>query len=389
VEAKKEIKPKEKGNLLYTYISEWRGDRGILKKSILMLHGFLRSSYEMAPTKKEEAETRASMKSRTGLERLEGEEALPEDIRRFLPILRRHLVEKQKEFGLKENTSSDQVYRYVKEYIAKEIDLDRVHFLSEDAYLNDVSDMETGGLSNGNYVMTAKAVFLRNKESGGGKVYRNDFERRLDILKLFQHEALHMTSYEADYALEGKKVDLYRQGYMVFNPKYGFERFRGLNEAVVETENIALFAEEIPELREEFGGEEKEREWHKGRKIYERYRMVLENIMEAVSRYRGVDGAEVWKEYEEGLFTGKLGHLKVIDKIYGPGSVRLLASMGTYSGETVRTMPDGKDKGDWMVEQQDSYVWYFSDVRSDEERKEIAYELLSKKEYERFLRKNT
>lgn len=352
-----------------------------------MIHGFLESNIPMNTSDQENAHRKVAVRSLTGLEEFEGEEQIPQDIKRALPIIQKHITAKQEEFGLKRCSFSEPLFRYVKEALTKGVSLDRVHFLSEEAYLKDIADMDTGVLSYGNYDMKAKAIILRNRENSEKNLYRNDFEKRLDLLKMFQHEALHMVSYESDYALGGKEVDIYRQGYMVFNPKHKFERFRGLNEAVVETMNVTLFAQEISDFREEFGDEESEREWHRGRKIYERYRMVLESIIENIAEHKEQEPREIWRNFEKGLFTGKMGHLKAVDEVYGLGSLRILASMGSYDGETTREKPDTRDLSDWIIEQQDSYVYYFSKPREAGEKNEIARELLSDKEYERFLKK--
>ena len=340
----------------------------------------------------DQEKTNEQIASFFGSEFFNGERELPKEAKKFLPIMRTHMTRKQEGYGLKQNEKRDSFggLQYVQEYIAKEVDLDRIHYISPDAYDRSVAGEEISGPSYGLYDASSQAIFLREKETLASDDLETKASPITELSKFFrmiQHESLHLVSYEADYLGTSGRIKLYRQGYMVFNPKYNWERFRGLNEAVIETANVGLFYDEISDLMKTFPDSKKE-DWMRGRASYQEYRTVLSDIIQNIAKADDRDSLDVWKDFEKGLFTGRMKHLSNIDRIYGSGSLRLLASMGSYQGDTVKEKPENISQKDWIISRQDIYMRYFQEPLPKEERIALAQEVLSDREYGRFLAMN-
>jgi hypothetical protein len=353
---------------------------------------FLFTHRESNPEEVGEKITNKEVAAFLGSEFFDGEKELPKEAKKYLPIMRFHIIRKQGEYGLKQNENKDSfgALQYVQEYVAKEVDLDRIHYMSPDAYRRSIPGETIPGSSYGFYESSSQAIFLREREalaSDETETKKSSIVEYTKFFRMIQHESLHMVSYEVDYLGKSGKIKLYRQGYMVFNPKHNWERFRGLNEAVIETANTGLFYDEIPDLMEAFPNSKRE-DWMRGRASYQEYRTVLSDIIQNIAEADDRDPSDVWKDFEKGLFTGRMKHLSNIDRVYGSGSLRLLASMGSYEGDTVKGKPEDIPQKDWVISRQDIYMRYFQEPLPKEERITLAQEVLSDREYRRFLTMN-
>lgn len=142
------------------------------------------------------------------------------------------------------------------------------------------------------------------------------------------HESIHHASYNKHLIKETPEtifVDPYRLGYD-FGANDELNYFRGLNEAVVQktTQDIIFKMSKSNGIQ---------RNVHKTlfslNHSYASEIAILEKIMSKISKSKNEDQKEVWKRFKKGQFTGEMMHLRDVEKVYGPGSLRILASMNT------------------------------------------------------------
>lgn len=349
-----------------------------------MPESILLSDPRVEPKRKKSGEAGRRLESYSGTERLEGEVLPPDEFYTFFPVMEEMLIAEQERFGLTRRSSEKAEFSgrsYIDGPCVKTIDPDRIHYLPSEVYS---AQGNSHGESFGVYLIGEQSIHIAEYRAGLEHTNLSPERKQSVRLRSLQHEAVHMVSYEADYL--GKKGDarLYRQGYMVFNQKYGFERFRGLNEAVVERINMIVFNSAIPKLMERFP-DTKEKDWRFGQPIYEEYRTVLGDIIENIAECMHRDALDVWYDFEKGMFTGDMMHLKNVDRVYGPGSLRLLSAMGTYEGDTVAKKHPKTETRDWRDMLDEQFLNYFERYgQTWEKRKRIAKEVLSEKEFQRF-----
>lgn len=312
----------------------------------------------------------------------------PEEFSEFMPIIQSALAEKQEELGLhplnsEEKRRASAGRMYTDSPVIKNISLDRIHFLPRGVYDDYWGEKDE---SLGCYSANEQSVHVVDSR----KKKRRDYATEMvNLFHVMQHEAIHASSYEADYLGKSGEPALYRQGYVVFNQKHDMERFRGLNEAVVEQMNTAVLRSLIPDLVQTFP-KISEKEWKNAPSVYyEVFRSVLESIISNTVYRMGSDPATVLKQYEAGLFTGKMMHLADVDRVYGKGSLRFLSTMGTYKGNGVQRCPEGISKKEWESHLDGYFIQYFwGSGQTWAFRKNLAREVLSQREFYRFCKAN-
>lgn len=118
--------------------------------------------------------------------------------------------------------------------------------------------------------------------------------------------------------------------------------FEGLDEAVVEKVSLSVITELFHRQEELFGEERYDvsdftrfmGNFHRI-SAYADAIQIIESIVRRVARESERDEGEVWDDLKRGTFTGSVMHLRQIEKVYGPGSLRYLAEMplGAYEYE--------------------------------------------------------
>ncbi len=142
----------------------------------------------------------------------------------------------------------------------------------------------------------------------------------LDLKHILIHESTHKTSHHkyALYREELNKTHLveYRVGYEINSPKGDF--MGGFNEAVVEATTLDIVnRENLSQGKKQI-------------KSPTDYRVdveIVDKIAEKIALLKKEKKEDVWKRFKTGQFTGNMMHLRDIEKAFGPGSLRILASM--------------------------------------------------------------
>lgn len=155
------------------------------------------------------------------------------------------------------------------------------------------------------------------------------------------------------YALSRvEKLTQSRNGYGIVTQHRNLNRkkfilFNGLNEAVTEQMTIDTFKKNRDKIIQEFYGEDSagyERdvatiEGEHG--MYAPQRKVLNLIVDGVSEHYQEERERTWNRIKEGYYTGNLMHLRKIEKVFGKGTLRLLALMEDVEyPETIKLITD-------------------------------------------------
>lgn len=195
-------------------------------------------------------------------------------------------------------------------------------------------------------------------------------------LCVLQHEMIHAYSYQ-DYVVNrnvGGKVILLssrKSGYRVNGDRKKTDRFRGLNEMVVERLNREIMGYILSddsidglEQGDVVGG-------------YEFHISLLEIIIKRIAEQIKLDFDDVWNMFKKGLFDGSVAHLRLVDKVFGPGSLRVLSSLDSCLNNNIKTKED-------LISAYGDILKFFSDKLSFEERDKLAGNILSDADYYKF-----
>lgn len=152
-------------------------------------------------------------------------------------------------------------------------------------------------------------------------------EKKTKELAALVHESIHAASHHKfELDIENKKLDTYRAGYRLSGDEKDY--FRGFNEAVVEQTTKDILAR-MYKLKD--GSFEKEF----GKKLYNLSTgylpemVTVNSIVDKIAKMKGEEKEKIWERFKKGQFTGEMMHLRDVESVYGPGSLRILASMNT------------------------------------------------------------
>ncbi|NCU41927.1 MAG: hypothetical protein EOM19_04375 [Candidatus Moranbacteria bacterium] len=261
--------------------------------------------------------------------------------------------------------------------------LERIHFLQKKKY------EKIFGESWGVYAKERDAIFMPEKFTYRGNL-SPERERALRLRTLL-HENIHSLSYEEDMVSKHTgKLYARRSGYLFSSLDGKITKFRGLNEAINEKICFELFKDNQEELCKLFSDSEK-KDWIFHSYSYPFEGSVLEYILFEVAKKTKKSQEETWDELRKGLFTGEMRHLKKIDRVFGPGSLRFLSVMGSIEEDGVNANFFGKAGDDdfWKMRNNQCFRSYFSNSgKTFEQRFSLVKDILSDKEKERFKREN-
>lgn len=198
-------------------------------------------------------------------------------------------------------------------------------------------------------------------------------KRRIGMYKAILHETLHYYSFDSVIAV-GPQTDInpHRSGYRVKNLESGntsHQHLHGFNEAVVEKMTQEILRENEEYLRKEFNPSEGELKKEHRYGAFDDEIEILDLVISKMALSLKEEPKEIWQKFKKGLFSGEMMHLRDIEKIFGPGSLRVLSAMSS-KGST-KDMPEGK-----MFDTLEK----FFNSEDQKERNTLAKQILSERE---------
>lgn len=246
---------------------------------------------------------------------------------------------------------------------------DRVHFVNQKI----ADDLEIK--ATGRYTLDAHRIIINKDKTNN---------RYLRILKTLLHEALHYYSIHLLLGTVENGSDVIKERRCGYHLKKSPDQngyhnhFRGLNEAITEKLTGYILKKNRYFLTKEFKLEEtkfgKEGIYRYG---YPKEIEILDFIIKKISEFYKKDPEEIWTQFKKGLFTGEMMHLREIEKVFGPGSLRILAIM-TSAGFTEN----------FNEEEAFDKIKKFFEEENEEKRNEIAKEILPNREYLQYEKRN-
>lgn len=216
-------------------------------------------------------------------------------------------------------------------------------------FIQKVSEDKFIVLSDGDFNKIGADLFNDDWSQGYGKMIPGVdiiFVRKLSETEKFKkilallHELIHFNSkYKLRVGGQIKDSVDYpggsRSGYSIKSIKEeggefkSYRYFDGFNEAIVQTMALDMLRRHAKELEAEFGiNEEDQKKFLDG---YAGYEYVFMVMLKKLSGELGISPKDYWQKIKTGLFTGNLMFLRDIERVFGKGSLRVLAFMGSSS----------------------------------------------------------
>jgi len=204
----------------------------------------------------------------------------------------------------------------------------KIHFLSNEEFIKAVpaaKDIKIGA----------------NAYPDGSYIIRRDaFSSPLQFYKANLHELIHSASFKR-FSLnpENAQLGLEKLGYKT-------DKFSGFNEAMTDLITMEFLKKNKEDLRHLINFSDDEFEALE-KSLYPYY-SIVEKIVESVADNNQEEKNNTWERFKKGMFTGEMMHLRDIEKKYGDGALRKLASLG-YKKEIDKEVFDyfsvDEDKG--------------------------------------------
>jgi hypothetical protein len=164
---------------------------------------------------------------------------------------------------------------------------------------------------------------------------------KLLLFLMVLHEAVHSEQYHKFFAFKeencGKNrltFEAHRLGYFNQNIEENdfnsHEHFRGFNEAITQRTVLKIIKKHSAELVGFFKIRDKEKLkecLEEDAAEYSDEIAVVDKIAETLARKNKETKKAVWQRFAKGSFTGRIMHLREIEKTFGAGSLRVLAAM--------------------------------------------------------------
>lgn len=224
--------------------------------------------------------------------------------------------------------------------------LGKVHFLSGNIF-NETFDRHKDKSAVANCIVGEIFINL--------DMYFNKSELYNTIL----HECLHIVSAEK-YIFDDREFWQKRTGYWESRDTKGHDHFQWFNEMIITKVSNDIFKKHKKEITE------------KKEPIYGYILTVLNLVIDKVAKYNQETPEDTWKRLKKGLFTGEMMHLRDVDRTFGKGSLRLIASL--YSGT--------KESIDKQIAY--SKILKYLSTKDEEKKEKIAQEILIDREWEAY-----
>jgi hypothetical protein len=258
------------------------------------------------------------------------------------------------------------------------------------------AEMERLGVDTFTFSTTMRNVhFVEEKQSEGcclglykpvtGDVLVYDVEDETRKSRIAQyitilHEILHSAScqkYELyEYDTDGKTkigIQTYRSGYSVrSSEKEGEFKLEAFDEGLTERMTWRILGQyllDYPDIRKDLDVDMSEKELREyivenGLKIYWQPQMLVNMLAEGLAKE--TKGKYSFETFARGYFTGEMMHLRVIERVFGRGSLEMIDAM--IAGP----------KSESEYEKNNKILRYFETETSPEERKQLLEEVLGR-----------
>ncbi len=254
------------------------------------------------------------------------------------------------------------------------MDPSRIHLLNNEAS----ERLGLVGSIQAHYYPTVDSIFVN----------RDKFQNsKLKLYLTILHEAIHHYSYTDimydNLVGENSKITASRSGYDIYN-KFNSpnnKHFVGFNEALIQRIASRLFEQNVERFIKEWQITENEiDDLDEFGDSYNVEDIIIQTIIDKIAKLSQQDSDTISKDWENGVFTGKMYHLRDIEKYFGPGALRVIASLSSEGSMSELS------KKDYFFKIQKFFL-----TDSLEERNIIATEILSErerlkyKEHQRFM----
>ena len=254
---------------------------------------------DLTPEKKEEATYYLEGRKKGAAEAIEGEyKKTPEDLM-FIKMAKDYFKEQLLEIGVKNELKlSDH----------------QIHFLPKDIFNSFLSVKSPD--RNGMFIPINQGIYINKDRLSGDK---------LGTYKTLFHEITHMASYSKfEVAQNTSRPVPAKSGYSFSRINQEKRYMDNLNELMVEQFVSEFFYKNQEELVEKFKFDlDEDGQLNPGYYPTE----ILHAIINKIAIETGEEKYTVWKRLEKGLFTGNMMHLRDIERIFGPKSLRALSEL--------------------------------------------------------------
>lgn len=209
-------------------------------------------------------------------------------------------------------------------------------------------------------------------------INKGDYQNPADFYRTLLHEALHCKSHQKYYFYLGRnesEIRDYRSGFALRHPQEDSHyHFRLLSEAINYKLVKEIMQKHEQELIKEFNifpedFQQSVQECSKQKSV-----KLLNLLIRELAASKQAETSEVWGKLRKGLFTGEMMVLGDIEKIFGPGSLRLIAALGS----------EGATKEKLSEREAVQKIWRYCKTKDEKEKNKIAAEVLSERERIRY-----
>ena len=237
-----------------------------------------------------------------------------------------------------------------------EIVPEQIHLLPEDVYRKKFPDIDVDA--------------FHDSLNQGICLNKSSHPSRTELYVAILHECIHLASAKNYYYnINRDKIFQYRSGYISFNPREDeHEHFRGLNEMVVDGVRADILKKYGKKFAKEFKFSKQEK-----KKTFDAYPpLILDVIINKIADKNKEKKDVIWKRFKKGLFTGEMMPLREVERAFGKGALRILASLESGASREVKD------------EKVYSKILTYIDTDDEKEREKIADEILVERERVRY-----
>lgn len=194
--------------------------------------------------------------------------------------------------------------------------LEQVHILDDTTF----KKRFPGSRAFGYFRSTDNAIFLN----------RDSHTTKAEKLESLLHESIHQSSTQKFFATPptegGYDISDARTGYRLRSEWKGgkdVHKFRGFNELMTDYTAYKILSKNSDTIEESFGITHKE--INGPIYSYMEYEPILVAIVNKISKEKNMSRQNVFSDLEAGMFKNTILNLKVIEKTFGKGSLRVLS----------------------------------------------------------------